>query len=438
MKKSIQELVQLDKPVIDYEDDRLVFNWHEYELQALVERLTDEGKCEQSVYQGVNSHKQLIHISEVNLLSGRSRSDFSKALAERSPKIDWITFETYIVNETMKHLRREMPLVNLNTPFSPKAVEYLIYPILPKNSSTVIYCAGGKLKSYTALYMGCLVQYGISNNDLGWQVKQGNVLYLDWEEPDKDANIQRKRFHAILKALNVTDETQFYYMPCSRSFIDMLSQIKRIIHARNIVLIIIDSQMAATAGNYNYQPDIVASLFYNAINSLQCTALIIDHVTKEDMRNGGEVAAAAFGSIVKYNRARVQYELKTSEILPTEFECSLIRTKNNNIPKIKPIGIKVNFDDDENGVERQTFFKSLDLEQSAELYKTMTPIDKIKSTLKHGPKTISYLTEATGLNKSAVNTNLRRYTNLFIKTNLKSGKEDLWALVDQTHKDTFI
>ncbi len=438
MKKDItkdQELIQLGKPEITYEDDRLIFNWSEYELQCIVDRLTDDGKCEQVVYQGVNSHKQLIHISEVNLVSGTSRNNFSKFLSGRNKDFDWTNFETLIANETMKHLRREVPLVNLNTPFNPKNIEYLVYPILPENTSTVIYCAGGKLKSYLALYIGCLVQYGVTENSLGWTIKQGNVLYLDWEEPDKEANNQRKRLQAIRKGLGITDNKHFLYMPCSRSFTDILPQIKRVVQDKAIRLVIIDSQMAATAGNGNYSPDIVASLFYNAINSLHCTALIIDHVTKADMQNGGgDPAPAAYGSIVKYNRTRVQYALETSEVTPTEFECSLIRTKNNNIPKIKPIGVKVEFDDDENGIERQTTFTSFDLEQSTELFKTMTPVDKIKSTLKPGYRTIKQIATETGMKTSTVNTNLRRYPNIFLKSADKSGKEDLWGLVDNQHQ----
>jgi hypothetical protein len=434
-----QELIQLGKPDITYEDDRLIFNWSEYELQSTVDRLTDDGKCEQVVYHGVNSHKQLIHISEVNLVSGISRNNFSKFLSERNKDFDWVTFETHIANETMKYLRREIPLVNLNTPFNPGNIEYLVYPVLPENTSTVIYCAGGKLKSYLALYIGCLVQYGITQNSLGWSIKQRNVLYLDWEEPDKEANNQRKRLHAIRKDLGITDDKQFLYMPCSRSFIDLLPQIKRVVLERDIHLVIIDSQMAATAGNANYSPDIVASLFYNAINSLHCTALIIDHITKADMQNGGgDPAPAAYGSIVKYNRTRVQYALETSEVSPTEFECSLIRTKNNNIPKIKPIGIKVEFDDDENGIERKTTFTAFNLEQSSELFKTMTPVDKIKSVLKHGYRTIKQIATETGMNNSTINTNLRRYPNIFLKSEEKSGKEDLWGLVDNQHQDTFL
>ena len=84
MKNERTALIQLGVPTINYDDDRLIFEWPEYHLQCTVERLTDEGRCEQSVYQGEPAHRQLIHISEVNLLSGRSRGDYSKALTERS------------------------------------------------------------------------------------------------------------------------------------------------------------------------------------------------------------------------------------------------------------------------------------------------------------------------------------------------------------------
>jgi hypothetical protein len=157
------------------------------------------------------------------------------------------------------------------------------------------------------------------------------------------------------------------------------------------------------------------------------------------MKNGpGEVAAAAYGSIVKFNRARVQYALETSEVTPTQFECSLIRTKNNNIPKIKPIGIKVEFDDDENGIERSTTFSRFDLEQSIDLYKTMAPVDKLKSALKHGPRTIKQIAEITGLKANTINTILRRFTDVFIKANQKAGKEDLWGLIDSNLQEPFI
>lgn len=435
--KDSKDLIQLDKPVAVFEDDRIIFNWPDYQIQSIVDRLTDEGECEQSVYYGNNGHRQLIHISEVKLKSGTSRKNFSAALSERNGDFDWTTFETHIVNETMQYIRREMPVVNLNTPFERQTVNYLIYPVLPANTAISIHQAGGKLKSYLALYLGCLVQYAVSDNKMGWTVNQGNVLYLDWEEPDKEAYTQKKRFHAILKGLGITDDRQFLHLTCNRTFVDMLPQIKQLVRDRKIALIIIDSQMAATASNANYAQDVVSSQFFNAVNSLHVTALIVDHITKADM-HGDEVALAAYGSIVKFNRARVQYALETEEITPTEFNLSLIRTKNNNVPKIKPIGIKVEFDDDENGIERQTTFSKLDLEKSAELYRTMLPTDKMKSALKHGFKTIKQISEITGMKESTINTNLRRYSEIFIKSEQKSGKEDLWGLVDNDHQESLI
>ena len=179
--------------------------------------------------------------------------------------------------------------------------------------------------------MGCLVQFGVTDNELGWKVSQGNVLYLDWEEPDKDAETQRKRLNAIICGLGVKDERPLLYLPCSRSFIDMLPQMKRLVHDRNIILVIIDSQMAATAGNASYQPDIVASLFYNGIKALHCTAIIVDHITKEDMKNGNnEVPVAAYGSIVKYNRAAASMRWRPPMMLnPTRenHEKSLAQSK---------------------------------------------------------------------------------------------------------------
>lgn len=341
--ESSPELAKADDmsaPIITHTHSGYSFAWVSLGIKVNIDRLTDD--CEGVI--SVTSNGQRVHVSKINLLAPRSLTELANKLT-KIRKVNWelgLTAIAIYCNERQGALSE---LCDINQEPETMTIEYLLDPILPLGQPATIFAAGGKGKSTIADLIAVLVQYGVcAQGNLPFIPVQGNVLYLDWENL---AETHRRYITAIKRGLNVTDHTPILYLEMEHPLTHAANSLRELIQERHIDLVIIDSQMAATAGgNRGLNEAQIASEYYNCLRSFGCTSLTIDHVTKSGM--GDTDNLAAFGSIVKYNRSRSQWELK----LPDEEddndhkEYALVHKKFNLGRKQKPIGVTVDFSND--------------------------------------------------------------------------------------------
>ena len=385
-----------------------------------VDRITDDAKCEMLYwsFNGQPDKKILMAWGDANLMSSRMYGDHIKMLSTRmTPDIDWQTILTAVSRLTVQHLRESSHEENINLAPASMKVDYLLDPIFPIGEPTTIYTAGGKGKSIFADYFCVLIQFGIcAEGGLPFTPKPANVLYLDWEA---DSEIHRRYIQAIKKGLRIDDPEEIGYIHLDYPLAQVIDNVRRIVDKRKVEFVVIDSQMAATAsGTRGMTEAQVASEYYNLLRSLGCTSLTIDHITKVGMANENSVEAP-YGSIVKYNRSRSQFELR----LPDEAdnndhkEYAMLHRKFNLGRKLKPMGIAVDFVNNANELESISF-KACRIEDSPMLSKSLTIRERLINELKRcGKGKIKDLAEMIGEpdKVDSVGVTLARYKKDFIK-----------------------
>jgi len=316
------------------------FAWPDINIHATLDRIISEGKTlsgELKLFHRVGDKNKFIEQSRLNLLSDRSRGSMAKALSERNTEIDWLNILKYISALTVEHYRQGEPVQHLGLKPETMEITYQLYPILEFGEPTTIFAQGGTGKSYLADYIAILIQYNVCG--IGdWLPTQSNVLYLDWEASKKD---HERRIWALMQGLNINSEDTILYRYCTQPLADDIHEIQRLVIEHNIGFVIVDSQVAASGGDQDKADS--ANQYYNALRSLRCTSLTIDHVTKSNGING-ESKGMPYGSIFKWNRSRSQFELKKfQEPGENSLQLALYHRKHNEGTLMKPLGLKLDF-----------------------------------------------------------------------------------------------
>lgn len=384
-------------------------------LRIRAERYDDDGYAELSFFLKNETGENLLLPAKVNLLSIPTMNSVVKRLERNSTEIPWPDILTYVAGKTMEYARRGEPVKDVGKKPETMKVEYQLSPILEKNEPTTIYSPGGYAKSYLAAYIACVVQFnckGITDSHNCWLPTAGNVLYLDWESSSQD---HERRVWAIKQGLGINTEETFSYLFCHQPLVADIYNIQRKIAERKIALLIVDSQMAAEG--YGANPSQVSSQYYNALRSLHCTSLTLDHVSKAEW---GKLADAdslgPYGSVVKFNRSRSQFEIKKSQTAGEDFmELALIHRKHNEGRLLKPIGIRIDFHNNTDGELEKVTFKACDISDNPQLSKVQTLKDRLIGILEGGSMAVKELAEETGKSETAVRVELHRHKEVFIK-----------------------
>jgi hypothetical protein len=354
------------------------FTWKDLNILIKIERLTDDAEAI-IVIKDLNNNR-ILHTSKINLLATRSLTELANRL-NKSKQISWETMLSIIANRCFDSLTDGGETVNIDQEPKNMNIEYLLEPLIPIGEPVTIFAAGGKGKSIFADYIAVLIQHGYAaQNDLPIFPQKVNVMYLDWEA---DAEIHRRYITAIKRGLNITDSTYIAYRRLDYPLAQINDNIRAEISKLNIGFVIIDSQMAATAsGRPGLTEAQVASEYYNIIRSWGIATLTIDHITKTGMKDSDD-NVAPYGTIVKYNRSRSQFELRLDEGDDDDHkEYALIHKKFNLGRKLKPMGFSVDFSNNGHGLEEITF-KAISLAENPTLNKTMTKTDRVIAAIKH-------------------------------------------------------
>ncbi len=422
----------LSQPIAKKTLSGFQFYWHDLSLTIKIDHLTSELECIITILD--NDRK--IHASKINLLAQRTLSTLATRL-DKTKKLTiqkWEEILSQIVLYCQDATSAGGAIENINTEAVTMKTEYLLDPILPLNQPVTLYTAGGKGKSTFADYFAILVQFGIAaQNELPFIPTQANVLYLDWES---DKETHRKYITAIKRGLGVTNTEEIRYIRCEYPLTQIVDDIREKIFLFNIGFVVIDSQMAATAsGTRGLTEAQVASEFYNMIRSFNCTTLTIDHITKQSMNlNSG--TETPYGSVVKYNRSRSQFELR----LPDEDdnldhkEYALVHRKYNLGKKIKPLGIAVDFTNNDNEL-LSIKFSSCEISENESLSRVLPLWQRLKNILtSDSPLSVKELAGRTTAEEQSIRAELSRTIDkmtgqkMFTKVSKDTEGKDTWGL----------
>jgi AAA domain len=347
---------------------------------------------------------------------------------------NWNSILEYIVQDIAYKWRKAPIIIDINTEPEIETQEYLLSLILALGHPATLFAPGGIGKSTFVEFIAVLLTYGIYSG-IGIGACQGpvNILYLDWET---DALIHKQHIKAIKKGLrdagaDIPDEhKQIFFIKCEKPLTEYVEYIKQMIQQFDIKLIIIDSQMAATSEAKQGQTEAqVGAEYYNCLRSFGITTLTIDHTSKATMA-GLDSTATPYGTIVKYNRSRAQFELKMDDSFENSDhkEYVLVNTKNNLARKQKPLPFAVDFVNEGDRLVSIAFTPCNLADNQTLSAKSLTKVQRLINALKKRPGNMGTIAELAddiqeADNVDAVGATLARAKDIFIK--LSTGKYGL-------------
>lgn len=373
---------------------------------------------------GITADLDIYHNSEEPVKSGitlnlndyQARTKLAKTLAsDFTDLLPWGEILEYVVHETLRRYRSIGLPDDMDTAPEIRCIEYAVEKLLPRNLPTTIYAPGGRGKSIFADFLAVLYQYGLTApGGLPFISRQGNVLYLDYEA---ELELHRRYIEAIKAGMGISEHRQMRYLNCDTPITAIISELRDLVKTDDIELVIIDSQMAATAGGLKGITDAqIASEYYNCLHSLHCTTLTIDHVSKDAMKFG-DTTSSPYGSVVKYNRARSLYELRSQqEVESDHMELALVHHKFNLGKRQSSLGIAIDFYNNDQEELEKIEFSSCNLADNPLLEKSQSYKQRLINALRDiGKGTTKELAEYLEAPQDAVRVNLNRYADTFVK-----------------------
>lgn len=345
---------------------------------------------------------------QYTLTARTSRDAFAKHLSKRiEPEVstvDWEGLAMQAFTKVTDTFRIGEPAKQLSSLATVKPLEYLIYPLLPKNMPTTLYSPGGVGKSTFAQMLCALLLAGYSNNELGLKVKNEpqRCLYLDWESDEDEVT---QGIIKLANGLGFETEIKLDYRRCWQTVLDDTEEIQRIAAEIKPSLVVIDSVVAAAQSDVN-DPTLPAKLLTRDLRQLHTTSLILAHQNKNK-----EKEKSIYGSIMFFNYSRAVFEMiKDEKSCKGKLITHLVCRKFNRDYLHKPMTFEFNYlDDDMITVERKA-----SLLDSDSLSKALPIQDRIKNLLSRKPSTALELANTFKLSEPTIKKILSDHSDLFL------------------------
>lgn len=210
--------------------------------------------------------------------SSSSTSNLFRELNRWKMETDWHTHLTYVSDYLEHNFESGEPFLWLDEVEDPGPVSYLIEPLVQADEHTLIGARGGSLKSYTALALCLTAATGVTIiPDVHYRSEQPvKCLYLDYET---NKTTHRRRLHQLAKPRGISVPKQAIgYKRMFAPLAQLKSEIRRLIAAQGIQLVVVDSVGRAVGGETVAESEVQA--YYNAAAGLGATVLSIGHTSK--------------------------------------------------------------------------------------------------------------------------------------------------------------
>ena len=272
----------------------------------------------------------------------------SDAIEEDSSRTNWYRRLKQTRKLVLDDYRKQAKIVRLGDLPRPDTVDFLVHPILTHGGANVLYGPAGIGKSYLSLFLGHMVQNGLSNIVGLGRAESGKVLYIDYETNE---SLNYIRSQDILDGLDLwpnddAGEAMISYWRAKSAIRYNVRGLQQEIAKNDIRLVIVDSAGPAVGGSPE-DADITLK-YFEALGDLTSsdkplTTLTIAHVAK----NSTAGSSSPYGSVYWVNQPRSTWELKKNEEQygKDQMDITLIHQKSNN-GQIQPnINLNISFND---------------------------------------------------------------------------------------------
>lgn len=312
-------------------------------------------------------------------------------------------------------------------PEAPDLVEKLIQA----GQINLLFGPQGSAKGWIAMYLALCVQYGIS--PLGLKVRQAEVGYFDYEA---DRPTFRARLRAVGKSLGI-ERPRLRWMRPPRELVECIDWLSRMRAEEDIGLFIWDSVGRGTSapGEHTTWEANAREVSAVAEALLPAALLCIDHVTGEATRE--KLAGKAMGGIRKMADARVAWECRLEQDAEVDhLVVGLWHSKFNNTRKFAPLGLRLDFESDDEGRATSVRFKRVDIAESGALSERLSIPERLIHALRPGKKDTNELASELGITPAHAKTELnalkRRGKVVALNPNTSGGrgKVQVWGLAE--------
>ena len=399
-------------PAIESAGDTFILTWPQHDIRMILTRIAERSD---SVSAELKITRQQGHLysARVNLLSPQAKRMLAEEMKGRLNGVDWRVIIEQAFVKTLDCYRKGQPVIMVGNLPKRETPRYRLKPFVLENELNAIYACGGAGKSLLSHLIAVTVQCGVSV--CGLTPVKGNALILDWETSPQTVD---ERIKAIKKGMGIGAPELPYYRRCYHVLASDIYEIQEEVVAKDIRLVIVDSANMASGVTSDFHGPAQAMLA--ALRALERSVLLIDHKPKQ-----GE---SMFGTVIKFNSCRSAWGMEgIQEEESHTLEVILTHTKYNDIPRMRPVGLTVDFTGDDDTIE-EIVFKRQDPMNNPEFAKKRPLKDRIlhlllREGLMDVSEIASQLEETTA---SSVRGTLNRHKGKFF---MKSG--DKWGGVER-------
>lgn len=387
----------------------LHLDWNDLDLSMRFFKFHDQANgLTSEVWVKKSSNNALYDSSRYTLTSVESKRKLAKLLQERFEllEVDWLGLMIQAFTMVVNAYRVGEPTLELKATNILKPLEYLVYPLLPKNVPTTIVSDGGSGKSTLAIFLCTLLlsAYNDEHNALGLRVPDEpiNCLYLDWETDKDEVEHNLTRFK---NGLGIEQEIILHYRRCWQPMGDDMDEIQQQVLKHKPGLIIIDN-VASAAQTDLIGADAATRLFTRDIRQLHCTTLLLAHQPKAKADQ-----VSPLGSIMWKNYSRAMWNLRKDKVKDKEINrmrVGLYCEKFNRSYLHKPLGFELNYFEDEIRVHK------INISESSDLAANLPMQDRIKNILSRKPQTSLELANQFKLSEPTIKKILSDHGDMFM------------------------
>jgi hypothetical protein len=282
-------------------------------------------------------------------------------------------------------------LVRLAEVERPGPRRYLCQDLVLAAYVTLLHGDGGVAKSLLALALAVAVA-GSSQEWLGRRVKNGRVLYLDFE---LDAEEQARRVHQLCNGVGLEKppEDLLYMSAVGHTPREAFEAAREACEEYGVELLVVDSYGVALHGDAEHARDVIGfhQEYLEPLRALGIAVLVIDHQSRQQAGQSYQ-QKGAFGSVYKANLARSVIQVEATERGEGTLTVRLRQKKHNFGPLAEPFGVKLTFSDETVTLEAVEL-KASELAEEA----TLTAPERVKLALEDGPTYPWEISETTGI-----------------------------------------
>jgi hypothetical protein len=243
----------------------------------------------------------LLRQAKFNLSATRTRSEWTRALSDRSPEIDWYAAIEQICTLSLRHWREGAAFIDLSTVEPRQEDAYMLKPYVIEGAASGVFADGGAGKSLFALAVALTVATGEPVVGV-YPSRCAPVLYLDWEW-DEEAHAER--LQALCEGAGIdAPKGLIYYRREFASINESAPSIRRFIAEHGVGFVIVDSLGFARGGEPESAELTIKT--FASIRSFAVPVLFIDHVAKNTQDK-----THSFGSVYTRNSARLMWRMDT-------------------------------------------------------------------------------------------------------------------------------